>query len=73
MEIYLYLFSQSIGSDLAAFYEAWAWEYERTGNIKRAGSVYQQGVDRGAQPVDMLRRKHQYVSHTSYTIILWKV
>ena len=59
MEIYVYLFNQGIGCDLAAFYESWAWEYERAGNTKRAAIIYQQGIERGAQPLDLLRKKNE--------------
>ena len=45
--------------ELAAFYEIWAWEYERIGNLKRANSIYEQGIQRGATPLDLLKKKHQ--------------
>ena len=60
LEIFSFLFNQKIGSKLAQFYTAWAWELEQVGNYKKADTIFSQGDELGAQPLDLLRRRHRY-------------
>ncbi|KAK2155419.1 hypothetical protein LSH36_241g07000 [Paralvinella palmiformis] len=57
LEIYKYMFDNKIGHKLASFYEAWASELESLGNTKKADTVYIQGLENGAEPQDLLRRR----------------
>jgi hypothetical protein len=52
---------QAIGIEISYFYESWANVTELGGYTKKADSIYQLGISRGAQPVDHLQRKHEYV------------
>ena len=63
-EIYNYLFNQKIGTELAAFYESWSWQFECAGNMKRADNIFKEGIQRGAHPLDLLLKKHQSVKHS---------
>ena len=61
MDIFQFMFTSNISSSLAQFYVAWANELETRGNTKKADAIYNQGIEKGAQPLDLLRRRHQYV------------
>ena len=60
LEIYNYLFNQGIGSETAAFYVAWAGEYEEMGNNKKADAIYKQGIEVAAFPLEKLHKMHRY-------------
>ena len=63
------MFTSNISSSLAQFYVVWANELETRGNTKKADAIYNQGIQNGAQPLDLLRRRHQY----GYFTLLLKV
>lgn len=60
MEVYEYMHSQSVCSQLANFYRAWACNLEELGNMKKADEVYTLGVAKNAQPLEVLQRQHRY-------------
>ncbi|KAK7484682.1 hypothetical protein BaRGS_00024090 [Batillaria attramentaria] len=51
LEIYSYMFDQSIGCGLASLYEEWAGFLERTGNTKKADTIYMEGIFQGGSAV----------------------
>lgn len=53
----------SIGLDHALYYIAFATYLEFRGNYAKADSVYQQGINRLATPVDRLKGKFQEFQH----------
>ncbi|XP_072284388.1 mitotic checkpoint serine/threonine-protein kinase BUB1 beta isoform X2 [Pyxicephalus adspersus] len=59
VDLYSYLHSQGIGILHAPLYIAWAEEYEARGNFKKADSIFQDGIQRKAQPVDKLEASHK--------------
>jgi hypothetical protein len=59
VEIYTYMFDQKIGCGLSLLYEEWANFLERLGNTKKADTIYQEGISRGAQPLDELKQRHR--------------
>lgn len=60
LEIYNFLYSQGIGTKTTALYEAWAWQVEQVGNIKKADLVYNKGIENGAQPIERLRQSQRW-------------
>ena len=60
IEIFIYMFEQSIGCGVALLYEEWANLLERLGNTKKADAIYLEGISRRAQPLDELKKKHRY-------------
>ena len=50
------MYSSGIGRTVALFYEAWAGQLEDCGNFKKSDSVLQQGIKKGAQPIQKLHR-----------------
>ncbi|KAL7647716.1 UNVERIFIED_CONTAM: hypothetical protein RMT77_001325 [Armadillidium vulgare] len=54
LEIYQTLYAKNIFTELAKFYEIWAWELEQRGNVKKAYSIYSDGCGRKAKPVELL-------------------
>ena len=61
LELFTYLYSKKSFSKLAAFYEAWASEHEKIGNIQRADEVYCKGLEIGAEPTEILIKRHSLV------------
>ena len=61
LELFSFLCTTGIGVELAALYDAWATELEAVGNTKKADTVLMQGLERGAQPRNLLLTKHRYV------------
>lgn len=61
-EIFKFMHDQGIGTELSCFYESWANVTELGGHTKKADSIYQLGINRAAQPLSQLQRKHEYVS-----------
>ena len=53
------MFDNKIGHKLASFYEAWASELEHVGNTKKADAVYLQGLENGAEPLELLRQRQR--------------
>ena len=53
------MYDQNIGCEVSSFYESWAWNYEQLGNTKRADAIFQEGLKKGAQPLENLKRKHE--------------
>lgn len=60
---------QGIGIMQAAFYIAWSEEHEKRGDLKKADTVYQEGVKCGAEPFDKLQQYHKYGFTSSATCI----
>lgn len=59
LDMYSYLHSQGIGISLAQFYISWAEEYEARENFKKADIVFQEGIERKAEPLDRLQSQHR--------------
>lgn len=59
IEVYKYMFDNSIGHQIAAVYVEWALTLEINGNRKEADTVYTEGLNRLAQPHDLLKQKRQ--------------
>uniref|UniRef100_A0A8C4T5E9 BUB1 mitotic checkpoint serine/threonine kinase B n=1 Tax=Erpetoichthys calabaricus TaxID=27687 RepID=A0A8C4T5E9_ERPCA len=55
LDLYSYVHSQGIGTQLAALYISWAEEYESQGNVKRADAIFQEGLKCKAEPFDKLQ------------------
>ena len=49
---------QDIGTSLAIFYKEWAIHNEIIGNTKKADEIFTLRINRNADPVDVLKRKH---------------
>lgn len=58
METFRFLVQHEIGSSLALFYEEYAGWLEAEGRWVQAEEIYSLGLDRGARPVERLRRKY---------------
>lgn len=66
LDMYSYLQSQGIGVSLAQFYISWAEEYEARENFKKADIIFQEGIERKAEPLDRLQSQHrQFQSRVS--------
>lgn len=59
LDMYSYLHSQEIGISLAQFYISWAEEYEARENFKKADMIFQEGIQRRAEPLDRLQSQHR--------------
>ncbi|XP_053331278.1 mitotic checkpoint serine/threonine-protein kinase BUB1 beta [Spea bombifrons] len=59
LDLYSYLHSQQIGISHAILYITWAEEYEAQGNYKKADSIFQEGIQRNAEPSDKLKTHHR--------------
>ncbi|XP_040188908.1 mitotic checkpoint serine/threonine-protein kinase BUB1 beta [Rana temporaria] len=58
-DLYSYLHSQGIGILHAQLYISWAEEYEAKGNFKKADSIFQDGIQRRAEPLDKMEASHR--------------
>lgn len=58
VETYSYMNTEGIGTKCAEFYIAWADEYEKYGDMKRADRIYNDGDEKCAQPRELLETKH---------------
>ncbi|KAM8921333.1 mitotic checkpoint serine/threonine-protein kinase BUB1 beta [Pelodytes ibericus] len=59
LDLYSYLHSQGIGVLHALLYITWAEEYEAQGNYKKADSIFQEGIQQKAEPIDKLEAHHR--------------
>ncbi|KAK6479167.1 mitotic checkpoint serine/threonine-protein kinase BUB1 beta-like [Huso huso] len=59
LDLYSYLHGQGIGVSLAAFYIAWADQYEMRGNTRKADAIFQEGLKCKAEPLDKLQYHHR--------------
>ncbi|XP_062947670.1 mitotic checkpoint serine/threonine-protein kinase BUB1 beta [Cynocephalus volans] len=59
LDMYSYLHNQGIGVSLAQFYISWAEEYEARENFKKADMIFQEGVQRKAEPQERLQSQHR--------------
>lgn len=58
LEIYSFMNTEGIGRKCAAFYISWADEYEKCGDTKKADRIYNDGEYKGAQPFELLQKRH---------------
>ncbi|XP_076983550.1 mitotic checkpoint serine/threonine-protein kinase BUB1 beta [Tamandua tetradactyla] len=59
LDMYSYLHNQGIGISLAQFYISWAEEYETRENFKKADMIFQEGIQRKAEPLERLQLQHR--------------
>ncbi|XP_065611634.1 mitotic checkpoint serine/threonine-protein kinase BUB1 beta [Cyrtonyx montezumae] len=59
LDLYSYLHSQEIGTTLAQLYITWAEELEARGSFKKADIIFQEGLNRKAEPLDKLQSHHR--------------
>ncbi|XP_013014471.1 mitotic checkpoint serine/threonine-protein kinase BUB1 beta isoform X2 [Cavia porcellus] len=59
LDMYSYLHNQGIGISLAQFYISWAEEYEARENFKKADMIFQEGIQRKAEPLEKLQSQHR--------------
>ncbi|NWJ09218.1 BUB1B kinase, partial [Crypturellus undulatus] len=59
LDVYSYLHSQEIGTTLAQLYITWAEELEARGSFKKADLIFQEGLQRKAEPLDKLQSHHR--------------
>ncbi|XP_025928949.1 mitotic checkpoint serine/threonine-protein kinase BUB1 beta [Apteryx rowi] len=59
LDLYSYLHSQEIGTTLALLYITWAEELEARGSFKKADLIFQEGIQRKAEPLDKLQSHHR--------------
>lgn len=59
LDLYSYLHSQEIGTSHAVLYITWAEVFEARGNHKKADSIFQEGLQRKAEPVEKLQCHHR--------------
>ncbi|XP_006831838.1 PREDICTED: mitotic checkpoint serine/threonine-protein kinase BUB1 beta [Chrysochloris asiatica] len=59
LDMYSYLHNQGIGVSLAQFYISWAEEYEARENFKKADTIFQEGLQRNAEPLEKLQSQHR--------------
>eukprot|EP01041_Mallomonas_annulata_P000315 gene315-573_t len=58
-EIFSYMNSNKIGIQLSLFWIAWAFVAEKLGNYKLTDQIFQKGIKRKAEPVDILSKRYQ--------------
>ncbi|XP_069585543.1 mitotic checkpoint serine/threonine-protein kinase BUB1 beta isoform X2 [Ranitomeya imitator] len=69
-DLYSYLHSQGIGILHAQLYVTWAEDYEARGNYKKADSIFQDGIQRRAEPLEKLEAHHkQFQARVSRQIL----
>ncbi|XP_074853069.1 mitotic checkpoint serine/threonine-protein kinase BUB1 beta [Carettochelys insculpta] len=59
LDLYSYLHGQEIGTSLALFYITWAEALEARGSYKKADLIFQEGLQRKAEPQDKLQSHHR--------------
>ncbi|XP_010013680.1 PREDICTED: mitotic checkpoint serine/threonine-protein kinase BUB1 beta, partial [Nestor notabilis] len=59
LDLYSYLRSQEIGTTLALLYITWAEVLEARGSFKKADLIFQEGLQRKAEPLDRLQSHHR--------------
>ncbi|NXU49622.1 BUB1B kinase, partial [Turnix velox] len=59
LDVYSYLHSQEIGTALALLYITWAETLEARGSFKKADQIFQEGLQRKAEPLDKLQSHHR--------------
>lgn len=58
LEIYSFMNTDGIGQYQAEYYIAWADEYEKYGDEKKANRIYSDGLTKCAVPVDLLEKRY---------------
>ncbi|NXI12542.1 BUB1B kinase, partial [Irena cyanogastra] len=59
LDLYSYLHSQEIGTTLALLYITWAEALEARGSFRKADLIFQEGLQRKAEPLDKLQAHHK--------------
>ncbi|NP_001079357.1 budding uninhibited by benzimidazoles 1 beta [Xenopus laevis] len=59
LDLYSYLHSQGIGVSHSLLYITWAEQFEARGNFKKADSMFQQGMQCKAEPLEKLEIHHR--------------
>ncbi|XP_062351143.1 mitotic checkpoint serine/threonine-protein kinase BUB1 beta [Cinclus cinclus] len=59
LDLYSYLHSQEIGTTLALLYITWAEALEARASFRKADLIFQEGLQRKAEPLDKLQAHHK--------------
>ncbi|XP_048163839.1 mitotic checkpoint serine/threonine-protein kinase BUB1 beta isoform X3 [Corvus hawaiiensis] len=59
LDLYSYLRSQEIGTTLALLYITWAEALEARGSFRKADLIFQEGLQRKAEPLEKLQAHHK--------------
>jgi len=59
IDIFDFLYSHGMGNQVAALFLTWAATLEVMGNTTKADAIYQRGIELGAQPLLLLRKRHR--------------
>ncbi|NXY21871.1 BUB1B kinase, partial [Atrichornis clamosus] len=71
LDLYSYLHSREIGTTLALLYITWAEVLEARGSFKKADLIFQEGLQRKAEPLDKLQSHHkQFQARVSRQAVL---
>ena len=55
------MFDHDIGTTLSLFYISWAEHFEFIGAKKKSDELYNLGINRNAQPLDVLKESKRFV------------
>ena len=58
-QIFKFLHQQKVGQNTALFWTAWAFVAEKANDFPFAEQVYKKGISKNAQPIDLLKTRHQ--------------
>lgn len=61
IELYQHAHNQGLGTMCSILYKAWAEEFDRSNDFKRADQIYQMGIMCRAQPLQELQEAHMWV------------
>ncbi|OQR87335.1 hypothetical protein THRCLA_10470, partial [Thraustotheca clavata] len=58
LDVFKFLYKNRVGDRLALFYMAWALLLEKRDDVKNAELIYAKGIEKKAEPLEALKRKH---------------
>ncbi|OLL25090.1 Checkpoint serine/threonine-protein kinase BUB1 [Neolecta irregularis DAH-3] len=62
-DIFVFLYRNQIGAELAMYYEEYAAFHESMGRKNQADDIYKLGISRGARPLERLQRRYNEFKH----------
>lgn len=60
-DTFVSLYKHGIGVKCAIYYVAWAELFTMTDSFKQAAKVYRKGIDRLAEPIDLLKEAERLI------------
>lgn len=70
LEIFSFMYANSISTLIASFYLRWSWQYDIRLNIKKANEIIETGIKNRASPIDSLEQARDQLQYRLFKAVM---